>query len=53
VNALLPQLEENKLILLVTDFEPIPMIEALKKQKREVFHMVDSLDAGKHLTYIK
>ena len=53
VNALLPQLEENKLILLVTDFEPIPMIEALKKQKRKVFHMVDSLDAGKHLTYIK
>jgi len=40
-------------LLLITDFEPTPMIDAVKMQKRETFHKVDPLDANRHLTYIR
>ena len=53
INALLPALSEGKLILLVTDFLPAPMIDALTKQKRHVHHLIDPQDPNRHLTYIK
>ena len=53
VNELLPQLEAGRYLLLITDFEPTPMIDAVKLQKRETYHKVDALDSTRHLTYIK
>lgn len=52
VNELLPQLEASRFLLLVTDFEPAPMIDAMKLQKRQTWHAVDPQDADRHLTYI-
>ncbi|HOW91006.1 MAG TPA: DUF1858 domain-containing protein [Anaerolineaceae bacterium] len=53
VNELLPQLEAGKFLLLITDFEPTPMIDAVKLQKREAYHKVDPLDPTRHLTYFR
>lgn len=52
VNQLLPQLQPHRYLLLVTDFEPIPMIEAMQKQNRRVYHKLHPHDAHIHLTYI-
>jgi uncharacterized protein (DUF2249 family) len=52
VNDLLPQLEAGRFLLLVTDFEPAPMIDAMKLQKRQTWHAVDPQDTVRHLTYI-
>jgi uncharacterized protein (DUF2249 family) len=38
VNELLGKLEAGRYILLVTNFEPTPIIEAMQKQNRRVFH---------------
>ncbi len=53
INELLPQVTGEGIILLVTDFEPAPMIDALLKQKRQVFHKIDEKDSSRHLTYIR
>ncbi|MEW6180306.1 MAG: DUF1858 domain-containing protein [Chloroflexota bacterium] len=53
INRLLPQLEAGRCILLITNFEPQPMIEAMQKQNRRVFHKRDESKAGRHLTYIQ
>lgn len=53
INELLPQLEPGCHLLLVTDFEPTPMIDAIKLQKRKFFHKVDPQDATRHLTYFQ
>ncbi len=53
VNELLPQLEAGRYLLLVTDFEPTPMIDAVKLQKRETYHKIDPMDPTRHLTYIR
>ncbi|MBP9676853.1 MAG: DUF1858 domain-containing protein [Anaerolineaceae bacterium] len=53
INALLPKLKDGSLIVLITDFLPAPMIDALMKQKRQVYHKTDPQDESKHLTYIK
>jgi hypothetical protein len=53
INELLPQLSDGSIILLITDFEPAPMIDALMKQKRQVHHKLDPQDSSRHLTYIK
>jgi hypothetical protein len=52
VNELLPQLEAGRFLLLATDFEPAPMIDAMKLQKRKTWHAVDPQDPACHLTYI-
>jgi hypothetical protein len=52
INHLLPQLQPQRFILLMTDFEPTPMIETMQKQKRRVYHKVHPNDARVHLTYI-
>ena len=53
VNELLPQLKPGRFLLLVTDFEPAPMIDAVRLQKRETYYRLDALNPGRHLTYIK
>ncbi len=52
VNELLPQLNGRGYILLVTDFEPSPIIETMIKAKRRVHHKTHPNDAKQHLTYI-
>ncbi len=51
VNQLLPKLETGRYLVVVTDFEPLPMIEAMQKQNRKVFHKV--VDGNQHLTFIQ
>jgi hypothetical protein len=53
VNELLQQLTKGRFLLLITDFEPQPMFEALGKQSRTVYHRIDSQNSSQHLTYIK
>ena len=53
LNELLPQLEAGRYILLLTDFEPVPMIDAVKKQKRVYYQKRDEKDPSKYLTFIK
>ena len=53
VNELLLQLEAGQFLLLITDFEPTPMIDAVKLQKREAYHKVDPMDTTRHLTYFR
>ncbi|WP_322791269.1 DUF1858 domain-containing protein [Bellilinea sp.] len=52
VNELLDGLAPGQFILLITNFEPQPMIEALKKQNRRLYHKVDGQNPARHLTYI-
>jgi hypothetical protein len=53
VNELLGQLEKGKYILLLTDFEPLPILDAMQKQKREVFHRVHPDAPRQWLTFIQ
>lgn len=52
VNELLPQLDGRGYILLVTDFEPSPIIDTMVKARRRVYHKTHPNDATQHLTYI-
>jgi hypothetical protein len=52
VNELLTQLDPDRYILLLTDFEPTPIQEAMQKQNRRVYHRVMPHDSTQHLTYI-
>lgn len=52
VNELLPQLNGRGYILLVTDFEPSPIIDTMVKARRRVHHKTHPNDASQHLTYI-
>jgi len=51
VNELLGKLEAGRYLLLVTNFEPTPIIEAMQKQNRTVFHKL--ADDAQHLTFIR
>jgi len=53
VNELLGQIEPGRFILLVTNFEPTPIIEAMQKQNRMVFHKAHPGDAQQWLTFIQ
>lgn len=53
VNELLGKLEPGKYILLVTDFEPTPILEAMQKQNRRAFHKSNLEVPGQHLTFIQ
>lgn len=53
VNELLAQLAPGGYLLLVTNFEPSPILEALQKQNRQVFHKLHPGEAGQHLTFIR
>lgn len=52
INDLLRELRDGAFILLVTDFEPTPLLEAMRKQRCTVHHKVHPEHAGHHLTYI-
>lgn len=52
VNELLNDLAPGQFILLITNFEPQPMLEALRKQNRRLYHKVDGQNPARHLTYI-
>ena len=52
VNQLLGQLEPGRFILLVTNFEPTPILEAMQKQNRRVFIKAAVEDKTQHLTFI-
>lgn len=53
VNELLGQLAPGGYLLLLTNFEPSPILEALQKQNRRVFHKLHPGDMGQHLTFIQ
>ncbi len=53
VNELLGQLETGNYILLLTNFEPVPILEAMQKQNRKVFHKNHPNDPSKWLTFIQ
>jgi hypothetical protein len=53
VNELLPSLDPDRYILLVTDFKPTPMLEALAKQGREVHEKVAPGSPEQFFTYIR
>ena len=50
---LVRQLDSGRFLLLVTNFEPKPMVDALKKQNREIYQKLDPENPGIHLTYIR
>ena len=52
VNELLKTLAPDRYLLLITDFQPQPIIDAMHKQNRQVYHTVHPHDAKQHLTYI-
>lgn len=53
VNELLGQLGAEAYILLVTNFEPLPILEAMQKQGRKVFHKSHPDDPSQWLTFIQ
>jgi len=53
VNELLGSLSPDRFILLVTDFEPTPMLDAMHKQNRLTFHKPHPEKAGQYLTFIR
>jgi hypothetical protein len=52
VNETLERLSPGQYLLLVTNFEPVPIIDVMKKQNRRVYHEVRAANADQHLTYI-
>ncbi len=53
VNELLGKLEVGRYLLLVTNFEPTPIMEAMQKQNRQVFSKTQPEDVNQHLTFIR
>ncbi len=52
VNLLLRQLPPGGYIMLATEFEPTPIIEAMQKQGRPVHHTPPAPPSTQHYTYI-
>ncbi|MDH7515469.1 MAG: DUF1858 domain-containing protein [Bacteroidota bacterium] len=52
VDERIDDLEPGRYILLITDFEPVPLIDAMRKRKRRVFHKHDPTVQGRHFTFI-
>lgn len=52
INQLLQKMEDNRFILLITSFEPQPMIEAMQKQNRKLYSRHDGQYTGRYLTFI-
>lgn len=53
INECLQKLSPGRYVLLLTDFEPKPMIEAVQRQKRKVYHIQDPNDPAQHKTYFQ
>lgn len=52
VNELLGALESGRYLLLVTHFEPTPILDSLQKQNRKVFSKKDAQNPNLFLTFI-
>jgi hypothetical protein len=53
VNELLGKLQGGRYILLVTNFEPTPILEAMQKQGHSVFHKTNPEMPSQSLTFIR
>jgi len=53
VSELLGTLSKDGFILLLTDFEPTPIIDAMRKRDRNVYHKVHPNNGDQHLTFIQ
>jgi len=53
VNQLLQSLTSDGFILLVTNFEPSPIISAMQQQRQHTYHEVALGGSGQHFTYIR
>lgn len=52
VNDLLGQLTPGRYLLLATNFEPSPILEAMQKQGRRIFHKASGGEPRMYLTFI-
>ncbi len=52
VNELLGVLSPGRFILLLTNFEPSPIMDAMQKQGRRVYHKTHPEDPAQRLTFI-
>ena len=53
VNERLGELGPGGYILLVTNFEPTPILDAMQRQQRKAFHRIRASDPAQHLTFIQ
>lgn len=53
INHLLGTVQPGGVVLLMTDFEPVPMLEAMQKLKRRTYCKPHPTEQGKYLTYIQ
>ena len=53
INELLGTLPKDGFILLLTDFEPTPIIDTMRKRDRIVYHKVHPNQETQHLTFIR
>jgi hypothetical protein len=53
VNELLGQLEAGRYLLLATNFEPVPILDAMQKQSRKVFHKSHPDTPAQWFTFIQ
>lgn len=53
VSELLGTLSQDSFILLITDFKPTPIIDAMRKRDRGVYHKVHPNQETQHLTFIR
>lgn len=52
VNELMQTIPGGAYLVLYTNFKPLPLIEAMEKQKYQVYHKIDTQDAQRHMTFI-
>lgn len=52
VNQLLPQLSEGRFLLLLTNFSPTPIIDAVQKQNLRVFSKASPHNPDEYMTFI-
>ncbi|HEM48987.1 MAG TPA: DUF1858 domain-containing protein [Caldithrix sp.] len=53
INEIMKSLQPDRFVLLMTNFKPIPMIEAMEKQNYTVFHKTENANSINHLTFIR
>lgn len=53
VTTLMHSTENGRFLLLITNFQPIPLIEEMEKQKYSVFTKVDERKSDHHYTFIR
>jgi hypothetical protein len=53
INQLMREIKKDKILLLTTNFKPIPLIEEMEKQKYQVFSKTVPEQPDQHLTFIR